>query len=262
MTLGQRIQELRRAAGLSQEALGGQLGVSRQAISKWEADAAVPEVDKLLTLSRLFGVGMDVLLQGEQTPGAAQTDEQPDKAPPETPEEEKKLRRHTIKKVSHAAAGVLAAAMLFVLVFGTVRLRGLEKQVDALARTTVQPGLDAAAPLVSDFSFRVQSHAISVGVSLDLDMSLIPAQSTDAMTVTFQISQPGQESIIKPARRADAGTEYSCQTICTVREWVDNFTISAVFDDGQRQYTQALARISGLGDNSYTWDSLWDRARS
>ena len=41
-TLGRRIQEGRRAAGLSQEALGERLGVSRQAVSKWEADGAVP----------------------------------------------------------------------------------------------------------------------------------------------------------------------------------------------------------------------------
>ena len=44
-TLGGRIQEGRRAAGLSQEALGERLGVSRQAVSKWESDAAVPELE-------------------------------------------------------------------------------------------------------------------------------------------------------------------------------------------------------------------------
>ena len=41
-TMGQRIAQCRRAQNLSQEALGDQMGVSRQAISKWEADAAVP----------------------------------------------------------------------------------------------------------------------------------------------------------------------------------------------------------------------------
>ena len=43
MTLGQRIQEHRLRLELSQEALGERLGVSRQAVSKWEADAAVPD---------------------------------------------------------------------------------------------------------------------------------------------------------------------------------------------------------------------------
>ena len=62
MTLGQRIQELRKQNNLSQEALGEKLGVSRQAISRWEMDGAVPEVDKLIAMSKLFGVSLDELL--------------------------------------------------------------------------------------------------------------------------------------------------------------------------------------------------------
>lgn len=63
MTLGQRIQELRKKQGLSQEALGEKLGASRQAISRWEMDGAVPEVNKLIALSKLFRVSLDELLR-------------------------------------------------------------------------------------------------------------------------------------------------------------------------------------------------------
>jgi len=72
-TLGRRIQEGRRAAGLSQEALGEQLNVSRQAVSKWEADAAIPELENLIAMSRLFGVSIGQLLgvEPEQTPESA-----------------------------------------------------------------------------------------------------------------------------------------------------------------------------------------------
>lgn len=66
MTLGQRIAECRKKLGLSQEGLGDKLGVSRQAISKWEADGAVPEVDKLIGMSRLFGVSVGWLLGIEE----------------------------------------------------------------------------------------------------------------------------------------------------------------------------------------------------
>lgn len=66
MTLGQHIQELRKAAGLSQEALGEKLGVTRQAVSKWESDVTIPEVDTLVAMSRLFGVTVGHLLQVEQ----------------------------------------------------------------------------------------------------------------------------------------------------------------------------------------------------
>lgn len=65
MTLGQRIQELRKQNNLSQEALGEKLGVSRQAISRWEMDGAVPEVDKLIAMSRLFHLTVGQLL-GEE----------------------------------------------------------------------------------------------------------------------------------------------------------------------------------------------------
>ena len=66
MTTGQRIAQKRKELGLSQEALGEKLGVSRQSIYKWESDAALPEIDKLVTLSRLFGLSVGVLLGVEE----------------------------------------------------------------------------------------------------------------------------------------------------------------------------------------------------
>lgn len=68
-TLGQRIAAKRNDLGLSQSALGEQLGVSRQSVFKWESDAAIPEIDKLIALSRLFGVTLDWLVGiGEGAP--------------------------------------------------------------------------------------------------------------------------------------------------------------------------------------------------
>lgn len=73
MTLGERIQELRKARGLSQEGLGDLLGVSRQAISKWESDTTIPEVDKLVAISRRFEVSVGYLLGVEEkTPAPEQ----------------------------------------------------------------------------------------------------------------------------------------------------------------------------------------------
>ncbi|MGM9537929.1 MAG: helix-turn-helix domain-containing protein [Candidatus Onthomonas sp.] len=75
MTLGQRIAEQRKKLGLSQEALGERLGLSRQAVSKWEADAAIPEVDKLIALSKLFSVPVDWLLGVEESASARNQEE-------------------------------------------------------------------------------------------------------------------------------------------------------------------------------------------
>lgn len=70
MTVGQRIAQKRKELGLSQEALGEQLGVSRQAIYKWESDATLPEIEKLVALSRIFSVPVGWLLGVEAAPAA------------------------------------------------------------------------------------------------------------------------------------------------------------------------------------------------
>lgn len=65
MTLGEKLQQLRRHSGLSQEQLAGQLDVSRQAVSKWELDESMPDTENVVQLSRLFGVSCDYLLRDE-----------------------------------------------------------------------------------------------------------------------------------------------------------------------------------------------------
>ena len=62
MNLGETIYRLRTKAGMSQDALAGALDVSRQSVSKWENNAAVPDLDKLIKLSEVFGVTLDELV--------------------------------------------------------------------------------------------------------------------------------------------------------------------------------------------------------
>ena len=65
MTIGEKITKLRTDAGMSQELLAEKLEVSRQSVSKWELDGAQPTIDKVVLLSRIFGVTTDELLVGE-----------------------------------------------------------------------------------------------------------------------------------------------------------------------------------------------------
>lgn len=65
MTFGEKIQKLRKEAGLSQEELSYQLEVSRQAISKWERDNGYPETEKIVRMSKMFNVSLDYLLNEE-----------------------------------------------------------------------------------------------------------------------------------------------------------------------------------------------------
>ena len=63
MTLGQRISLYRKKLNISQEELGARLGVSRQAVSKWETGTAAPSTYNLLALAKLFGVSAEELLR-------------------------------------------------------------------------------------------------------------------------------------------------------------------------------------------------------
>ena len=65
MILADKIIDLRKKAGWSQEELAQQLGVSRQSVSKWEGAQSIPDIDKILQLSRIFGVSTDYLLKDE-----------------------------------------------------------------------------------------------------------------------------------------------------------------------------------------------------
>lgn len=67
MKLSEKIAALRKANGMTQEDLASICDVSRQSISKWEADIVSPEIDKLLVLGKTFHVSMDVLLKDELT---------------------------------------------------------------------------------------------------------------------------------------------------------------------------------------------------
>ncbi len=67
MKLSEKIMVLRKAKGMTQEELASICNVSRQSISKWEADIALPETEKLLILGKVFQVSMDVLLKDELT---------------------------------------------------------------------------------------------------------------------------------------------------------------------------------------------------
>ena len=77
MSLGDKIAELRRQRGWSQENLAERLGVTRQSVSKWESGASVPDLDKIIGLSELFGVTTDYLIKCEGAAEAAPSEAEP-----------------------------------------------------------------------------------------------------------------------------------------------------------------------------------------
>ena len=74
MNMADRIQYLRKSKGISQEELADKVGVSRQAVSKWESEQSTPDVEKIILLSDLFEVTTDYLLKGIEPVPANTTD--------------------------------------------------------------------------------------------------------------------------------------------------------------------------------------------
>ena len=77
MSIADRIQTLRKSKGISQEELADKIGVSRQAVSKWESGQSAPDIEKIILLSEFFGVTTDFLLKGIK-PVAEETKSKPD----------------------------------------------------------------------------------------------------------------------------------------------------------------------------------------
>ena len=69
MNISDRIQNLRKAKGISQEELADRIGVSRQAVSKWESEQSTPDIDKVILLSEYFQTTTDYLLKGIEPAG-------------------------------------------------------------------------------------------------------------------------------------------------------------------------------------------------
>ncbi len=70
MTLGEKLQRLRKARGMTQEQLAEKVGVSRQSLSGWENDTALPDTANVISLADLFGVTTDYLLREDAAPTA------------------------------------------------------------------------------------------------------------------------------------------------------------------------------------------------
>ena len=74
MIIGNKINQLRKLSGMTQEQLAEKLNISRQTLSKWEAGITMPDLESVLTISRMFQVPLDDLLLEEETPMEKQTE--------------------------------------------------------------------------------------------------------------------------------------------------------------------------------------------
>lgn len=111
MNISEKILSLRKANNLTQEELAEQLNVSRQSVSKWESDQAVPEVDKLIALSEIFKVTTDYLLKPSQIDELSIKTEMLEKQQKEMMQKEKKRNKRLYCILSCAAIYLIFIAV-------------------------------------------------------------------------------------------------------------------------------------------------------
>lgn len=265
MTTGEKIAALRREKVLSQEALGEKLGLSRQAVSKWEADQAMPTMDNLVELSRLFGVSVDTLLRPDEP--------LPDKT---QPPEGVKLSAEGLK-ISYAPVltrktkwfVIILAVLMWVSVMGNiyamVRVQSLEAQLQALqaqpqgAADTVQQGTveeDALSDYDVAYDLRYDANK-TVTTALTLSMSARPKErKLDTEIPKFTIQSAGESWTCSALLEQD--NSYVGRTEIPMR---DGFTVYLTLTDKQTGEARnlLLETVSGLENEfklkiGYQWE--------
>ena len=242
MTLGQRIQELRKQNQMSQEQLGEQMGVSRQAISKWESDLTIPEIDKLVALSKLFKVSLNDLLQVKDESGGAQ---------PQVVLAPSKGWRIAMAVLAVATAASLALSGF--LGWQMVRQNEQTQQQIAQLQEQMTGQLDPAALLASanyDFDFDVADP-----LAVDCTFTLSAAQKVDNMKVTLQLIGAVGEVQLEELD-FQGGTVYSGDF--SVKTYRAPYTVTALIETPGGTYTQPLVRWNSIGRHSWSWDALWE----
>ena len=280
MTTGQRIALKRKEAGLSQETLGAELGVSRQSIYKWESDTALPEIDKLVALSRRFGVTVGWLLGVEEAPETASA---PDSG---------ELTDAQLKMVEEITARYLAAqtapkprkkwpyvlAALMVLYAAHRAYQSIDRQFDGVYSrigqmdSSMSNQVYSISGQVEEILKQQNSLTVDYGIKLvsaDLvknavtfSVYAVPKTYVEGMRVEFSVDNGHNSNsktvLSEPDQNGQPVSEkFSAELTC---ELTDDIAITAVFvmPDGTRQ-TQPLQTYSGLYSGSLPdVASLWD----
>lgn len=230
MTTGEKIAALRRDHKLSQEALGEKLGLSRQAVSKWEADQAVPTMDNLMELSRLFGVPVDTLLRPDAPFPAAPAEENSIDAPaaPETPHKGVSLSRGKILAIGGAALLCVSLALNAVCLYQIAQLKGEVQALRAQAgnvNTVYYPGTDADT---GDFAESSEHMTLDPENTeqLIVTFSAVPRVASDGETAKFLLR--GGEQSWECEAEDDAGGGYRGSLTIPM---VDEYSVYLVLTD-------------------------------
>ena len=268
MTTGQRIAAKRKELALSQEALGAELGVSRQSIYKWESDASLPEIDKLIALSRRFGVPVGWLLGVEEETPAPETLTERQLQQVEELTAQYLAAQPPQRKPSRAllaAGGALGLALVILAAVFCQRVLRLESQQTQLrseiAQTTAEQMEDLrdqvqdilrqqrdllaeGSSLLSDFGAAVEDVTFRTeGSAITVSAWAVPKTWREGMTAEFLLTSNGETTAVPGA--LGEGNRFSAPAVTAAL--TDDISLSVVFTlpDGSRE-TETLERWTGL----------------
>lgn len=263
MTVGQRIAQKRKELGLSQEGLGEQLGVSRQAIYKWESDASLPEIDKLITLSKIFSVSVGWLLGVEEDEGPSLSQDQErlvedilSRYQPPAP------KKSAWDKWSVRILFALCGVMLALLVGTNNKVKELDRQYYDLRwsieniSTSVDSRISAAvrrmeetlkqqADLTSEWSAKLVSTDPQANTAT-FQIRVVPKSFAEGMTAVFMAYSGGVT--VEAPTEPGAGYSFSGYITCPLS---DEISLSVVFLSNGTGETQPLANYDNLYTESF-----------
>ena len=269
MTIHERIFTLRRAAGLSQETLAEQVGVSRQAIGKWESGTSLPGLDNLQSLAAALGVGCDELLTGEP-PAMRDTASPGGEAPAAGNAAEPTDTGLRALLDAYAAAQAQAArrqrlllACFFVMLlalagfgaFAGAQLRALGGRVDGVSRQMdgIDERIDQRVGAIRagiEESLREQERPVAgydwqygaeSGDTIPLTLTATPKSRRDGTTAAFSIVPAEGGALTVPAEQQADGV-FTARLMIPLTEQYESFSVLVAFTtDGETQ-TQKLFR--------------------
>lgn len=250
-TLGRRIQEARKAAGLSQESLGERLGVSRQAVSKWEADAAVPELENLIAMSRIFGVTIGALLGVEPEAAEDRSEEDAPKAPGEGAEGAAPAEELTDREL--AAVEAIVRKYLEAV----RRPRWSRRKKIAVSAGICGAALAAVLALGSGFSAlgsrldQVQGQVYGIESSVGSQIGALAGQIRDILDEDSNLFAVSQAQVTDYDLTAETVT---LQVSAQAKSWQDNTTalFTALLSDGRQFSAEASGKNGTFTAQNWT----------
>ena len=265
MKLCEKLYELRRAAGLSQEELAERLNVSRQAVSKWENGAAQPELSKLVELSRLYGVSVDELLSLEEAEkGDAKAASSVEASTPaqETLAAPKKVRR---QKLLLGAAAVCLALAVGLALYNNHRVKQLERQVGSLQSqimsvqsslssqiagisSSVREAMEESATLTAQFDYTVKRFDLDA-YTCTVAFALRPKTVQDDLAVSLRLrSLASDDGTTAVELVRDEYDVYRGEAVLSMND--DGFEATAAYDTGGERQLETIRDLPGFADEA------------